>query len=395
MRSRSLGWSGALIVLLAWWSAASEAHTRSSSHSFWQSSDAGAVVRMVIPQQELTRLGLHPSHADYRSEAAALLQRGLRLHDAQGPCRAEAALLPELRAGDLIHRWQLHCRGTPSHVELRLFADSDVAHSHVASLQRDADAPDTAVLTRDAHSWHWRADQRADSGNAPEGVSAFFALGVIHILTGWDHLVFLLALIVAARRLREVVILATGFTVGHSLTLALAVLDIARPDSGAVEAFIALSIVLVALDSAVRQDAGARRLAVPLAAALLLLAALSPVMPWLVVAGIVLATISYMGLATRDAAQGAALRLTLTAAFGLFHGFGFAGILNDMALPPESRVLALLGFNLGVETGQLLLLAIAWPLLRAANRVRLPLAPAMTASAAGMGVYWYAMRLFG
>ena len=395
MRGHNAGWGGALLLLLACWSVGSEAHTRSSSHSFWQSGDSGAVVRMVIPQRELTRLGLNPAHPAYRSEAAALLQDGLRLHDAHGPCRAEAALLPELRDGDLIHRWQLHCQGTPTHVEQRLFANSEVAHSHIASLQRDAAAPDTAILTRNAHTWHWSAEHTTETGAAPKGVTAFFGLGVIHILTGWDHVVFLLALIVVASRLREVVILASGFTVGHSLTLALAVLDIARPASGAVEAFIALSIVLVALDSAVRQDAGVRRLAVPTTAALLLLAALSPVMPWLVVAGIVLATISYMGLSARDTAQGATLRLTLTAAFGLFHGFGFAGILNDMALPPESRVLALLGFNLGVETGQLLLLALAWPLLRAANRIRLPLAPAMTASAAGMGIYWYALRLFG
>ncbi|MCR9091722.1 MAG: hypothetical protein NXI11_10220, partial [Proteobacteria bacterium] len=65
MRSHNAGWGGALLLLLACWSVGSEAHTRSSSHSFWQSGDSGAVVRMVIPQRELTRLGLNPAHPAY------------------------------------------------------------------------------------------------------------------------------------------------------------------------------------------------------------------------------------------------------------------------------------------------------------------------------------------
>lgn len=386
--------AGLVGVLLMMISVAGEAHTRSTSHSYWQQDGQQATVRMVISQRELTRLGLSPDSAVYRQEAAALLQSTLQLYSDAAPCRAEADLLPELRGGNLVHRWRLHCPSAPTHVRNALFADSEVAHSHFATLHEDAAAPRTAVLTRDAATWQWTA---AGSGtnDAPQGMAAFFALGVIHILTGWDHLVFLLALIVVATGLRELVLLATGFTLGHSLTLALAVLGIAQPASAAVEAFIALSIVLVALDNAVRQDRAARTVALAALVGLLALAAISPVMPWLVVAGIALAAISYIGLSSPGDAQTARLRLALTAAFGLFHGFGFAGILNEMALPAGSRVVALLGFNLGVEVGQLFLLAVAWPLIRLATRASLPVSPALTAAAAGIGVYWYALRLFG
>jgi len=387
-------WAGLVGVLLMMISAAGEAHTRSTSHSYWQQDGQQATVRMVISQRELTRLGLSPDSAVYRQEAAALLQSSLRLYSDASPCRAEANLLPELRAGNLVHRWRLHCPSAPTHVHNTLFADSEVAHSHFATLHEDAAAPSTAVLTRDAATWQWTgAGSGAD--DAPQGMAAFFALGVIHILTGWDHLVFLLALIVIATSLRELVVLATGFTLGHSLTLALAVLGIAQPASAAVEAFIALSIVLVALDNAVRQDRAARTVALAALVGLLALAAISPVMPWLVVAGIALAAFSYIGLSSPGDAQTARLRLALTAAFGLFHGFGFAGILNEMSLAAGARVVALLGFNIGVEVGQLLLLAVAWPLIRLATRVSLPVSPAVTASAAGIGVYWYALRLFG
>lgn len=388
------GWAWLAGVLLLSVACSSQAHTRSTSHSYWQQDGDAATVRMVISQRELTRLGLAPDAPGYRQEAAALLQSALRLYSDDTPCAAQAALLPERRDGDLIHRWRLHCPAPPTHVQNALFADSNVAHSHFATLDEGTGPPRTAVLTRDAATWHWTT--AGDSGSsAPQGLSAFFALGVIHILTGWDHLVFLLALIVVATGLRELAILATGFTLGHSLTLALAVLGIAQPASAAIEAFIALSIVLVALDNAVRQNRGAATTALVSVMGLLGLAALSPIMPWLVVAGIALATFSYIGLSASRGQQSAPLRLALTAAFGLFHGFGFAGILNDMALPAGSRVVALLGFNLGVEVGQLLLLAAAWPLLRLAARASLPLSPALTASAAGIGVYWYALRLFG
>ncbi|MFN8641462.1 MAG: HupE/UreJ family protein [Candidatus Binatia bacterium] len=75
------------------------------------------------------------------------------------------------------------------------------------------------------------------------------ALGVEHILTGYDHLVFLLGLLLLGGRLGDVVRIVTGFTVAHSLTLALAVFGVARPPSGAIEALIGLSIALVATEN--------------------------------------------------------------------------------------------------------------------------------------------------
>jgi hydrogenase/urease accessory protein HupE len=138
----------------------------------------------------------------------------------------------------------------------------------------------------------------------------YLRLGVEHILTGVDHLLFVLALTLLASSLGALVKTITAFTVAHSLTLALASLGVVHVPSAPVEAVIALSIVFVARELWLlanrRPGLGARR-------------------PWPVALG-----------------------------FGLLHGLGFAGALGQIGLPPTDIPLALFTFNLGVELGQLL-----------------------------------------
>jgi hypothetical protein len=152
-------------------------------------------------------------------------------------------------------------------------------------------------------------------GAAPEGgvFGRVVALGVEHILTGWDHLLFLVALLLGAKGLRGVLKLATAFTVGHSVTLALAALQIWAPPSRLTESLIAASIVFVGVQN-VRRKASERH--------------------W-----------------------------PLALAFGLVHGFGLAGALEAVALEGKGLVLRLFAFNLGVELGQLLVLLPLVPLL--------------------------------
>ncbi len=151
------------------------------------------------------------------------------------------------------------------------------------------------------------------------GVAGYIGLGVTHILGGLDHLLFVVALVLLGRprtpgAARRLAFSLTGFTLGHSVTLALAVLGQLRLPGPPVEACIALSIVVVA------------------AAALR-----SP------------------GEASEPPEHAVALPLAI--AFGQLHGLGFAGALREVGLPPNGIVGALLGFNLGVELGQLLVLA--------------------------------------
>jgi hydrogenase/urease accessory protein HupE len=196
---------------------------------------------------------------------------------------------------------------------------------------------------------------------ALEVAATYLRLGIEHILFGFDHLLFVLALVILVREWRRVAMTVTAFTVAHSITLAAATLGFVNVPGPPVEAAIALSIVLVAVEIV-----NARHGKPSLTARL----------PWLV-----------------------------AFSFGLLHGFGFAGALAEVGLPQHAIPVALLFFNLGVEIGQLFFVAavltFAWllsnagtlhfkPVLdqRAMNRIDVIAAYAIGAVAA----YWLIER---
>lgn len=153
----------------------------------------------------------------------------------------------------------------------------------------------------------------AASPGPMEVVSTYIVLGIEHILVGFDHLLFVLALVLIVNGHRRLLITVTAFTLAHSITLALATFGIIRLPGPPVEAIIALSIVFVAVEI-LRQQRGDK--------------SLTARQPWLV-----------------------------AFAFGLLHGLGFAAALAEVGLPKTAIPLALLFFNVGVEVGQLLFIA--------------------------------------
>jgi len=181
----------------------------------------------------------------------------------------------------------------------------------------------------------------------------YFVLGVEHILFGIDHLLFVLALLLIVRGVGLLVKTITAFTIAHSITLALATLGIVHMPTVPVEAVIALSIVFVAAEI-VRSRRGEH--------------GLTERAPWLV-AGV----------------------------FGLLHGFGFAGALTEVGLPPNDIPLALLFFNLGVEAGQLAFVAVVLAIIALLRRSHLPApewAPLVPAYAIGIvAMFWLVQRL--
>ena len=150
----------------------------------------------------------------------------------------------------------------------------------------------------------------ADAG----GFVSFVRLGVEHILTGWDHLLFLLVLLLRGGGWLSLVKIITAFTIAHSVTLALAALEVVSLPDRLVEAVIALSIALVAAENLFLRPLVSRRWAVSFA-------------------------------------------------FGLVHGFGFSSVLRELGIPTHGLVLSLLGFNVGVELGQGLVVALVLPAL--------------------------------
>ncbi len=154
---------------------------------------------------------------------------------------------------------------------------------------------------------------------APHGAYGFFRLGIEHILTGFDHILFVFALMLRGGRIGSLLGIVTAFTVGHSLTLGLSVLGIVRLPGWIIEPLIAASIAYVAAENIFLQRIPSRR--------------------WLV-----------------------------SLLFGLVHGFGFAGALLELELPREGLFSSLLFFNLGVEAGQAMIIAVLFPALLLLSR---------------------------
>ena len=183
----------------------------------------------------------------------------------------------------------------------------------------------------------------------------YLTTGIEHIFLGYDHIAFLVAVVLWARRLVPVIKIVTAFTVAHSITLSLATLNVVAIPSAIVEPAIAASIVYVAMENFFTRNIDGR---------------------W-----------------------------RITFAFGLIHGFGFAGALREIGLPTNAVAAALAAFNIGVEIGQVAIVAIVVPALIALDRLVAAdkKTPARTASLVyglsalitTLGSYWFLMRVFG
>lgn len=182
-----------------------------------------------------------------------------------------------------------------------------------------------------------------------QAAGGFVLMGIEHILTGYDHMLFLLSLLMVGATLPQLLKIVTAFTVAHSITLSLAVLGIVDLPSRWVESAIALSITYVAAENVLRGRAslGSR---------------------WLVTFG-----------------------------FGLVHGLGFASALTELHLPRANLAASLVGFNLGVEIGQVSVILLATLTLNAI--LQYGWAPAfrrwVSAAAALIGFVWFVQRMFG
>ena len=178
----------------------------------------------------------------------------------------------------------------------------------------------------------------------------FVGSGVHHIAIGPDHILFVIGLLLPGGRLRRLLAIVTAFTIGHSVTLALATLSIVDPPARVVEPLIALSIVFVGADNLL---AGAR---------------------------------------DRD------VRAWVALVFGLVHGFGFASVLRDVGLPGGALGVSLLAFNLGVELGQAVIVVVVASALNQLRHWRPGLAARLaqvgSALVLAAGAWWFVERVF-
>lgn len=243
--------------------------------------------------------------------------------------------------------WQMIRPGDAQTVDVlsRLYAD-DASSRTVVTIMRDGQASDDVLL--DAQHPDYITTRPADSFGALAG--RYVRMGITHILSGPDHVLFVLGLLLLGQSLGAVLRTITAFTLAHSLTLGIAALGLFVPSSRIVEPLIALSIVAVAVEN----------------------------------------------LRGRPTSRQRDYRPLVAFAFGLVHGFGFAGALTDAGLTGRALWIALGAFNIGVEVGQSLIVIAAVPVITWCARRYLPqwrrVVVVGSLAIAAIGGYWFVAR---
>lgn len=215
-------------------------------------------------------------------------------------CPPPAATSQTISGDAIVESWQVHCKLDTGRITIE---GLDRTLTDVFVRLRSTDGAETTHILRPASA----SFALGDPSGSP--ASAYLQIGAEHMLFGWDHLLFVLGLLLLTP-VRQLFWVITAFTLGHSLTLGITALGLFSLPSEPVELLIALSIFFLAVE-VVRKWAGRTSLTIR--------------RPWLI-----------------------------ALAFGLLHGLGFAGALADIGLPKGEEIWALLLFNLGVEIGQIL-----------------------------------------
>ena len=368
----------ALFALVALAAPLAAAHAIGLSRGEYRTLPDGVEARLVFDRAELGAL-LEGTPGDAPEAAAAFTSAGaravlehrivqrLRVSAGDGePCPGELGdVTPSDDTGvTLTVRYRCATAPDTREVEVEFWDALTPGHRHLV-LTPSAPSRDAPTSER-ASALNGTANDSIASGQTPQIVYAssprftlaaaavrespspfgWLSLGVEHILGGYDHLLFLLALVIVMPVARTLAATVSVFTLAHSITLALAALRVVALPSGWVECAIALSIVYVGLEN------------------------LTP--------------------------RAERPRFAIVFAFGLVHGFGFAGALAELGLPAAQTPGALLSFNAGVELGQLAVLAVVFPLVQLCRRAPwfVPRAvPALSLATALAGAVWFFERV--
>ena len=390
----------ALITLLLLVGAPAQAHTRSESHSSWVVDKRQVRTTITFPDKEAEYVG----HGGRPSDDELLVYLNTRIGVSAGGRACYAAVpghMLQAATGYRRSEYVFDCP-TDKNLALQFAAFVDLVPSHVDFAQiQFADGEVVEQLFTQSDT---RLDLTASQGGKfkSAGFIDFVKMGIMHIFTGVDHMSFLLGLVLISRRLRDLVFVVSGFTLGHSITLALAVTGVIRPHGQFIDALVALTIALVGVENVVVSLNKPAKVAWSTGGFLLVLALLSfwgiGVLPPALLLGTAIFSAAYL-LISGQLHESGRLRMVVTTIFGLIHGFGFAADLLEARLPPEKLAQILFGFNIGVEVGQLAVVLAVTGVVFFARRMRLATPRPITVDLLGSaliaeGVAWFISRSF-
>lgn len=358
------------------------AHASSESYANWLQDDKHIEVKFTIKLSDLNLLAdfFEGEKMGWQERVASHIEDNIFLMASETPCTLKFGnALIKVAHGYFQYQNRFQCS---SYENLKIinnaFFSWDKSHMHIARLTEKDGHIQEAIFLDSQRQWSSSENQLDISQTV--SIPAFILLGFEHILSGWDHLAFLLALLLLCfannSSWKTIALLVTGFTLGHSISLFLSMQQLLISDSLMVEAFIAWSILLLVFETRFQITPSQKYLAGFLLVAFFAYAFigqvfLSSIFPILSLIGLLLFSLSYLYLGQRLQTKKSKVLLAtlITSAFGFIHGLGFAGNLQTYQISQESVLPALFGFNVGVELGQILIIFIIFAVYKLVSKL--------------------------
>ena len=378
------------------------AHARSESYSHWHLSGHTVIGTVTIPLREVILLYQDGNNAETppRSLFHDHLIANIGVSAGDDMCHQTGSNILHAASGFVRVEVSFTCPElAPDTASFLAMFDASPSHVNYAKVHQDGTLLGESLFTSAKPNWNFGTlDDKSNSS-----FLAFLGIGIQHIAGGIDHIAFLFGLLLIAGSLGRSVIAVTGFTLGHSISLAAAVLGYVHAEGQLVEAFIGFTVALVAVEYFLLQRPDISRFAI-----------ISLTIAW--VTGIAAVGLDYLParalfayggfgvfaacyllaaskISGKQGGRATLLLFVATCCFGLVHGFGFAGFLMETGRLGASLFIPLLGFNLGVELGQLIIVTvtlIAGMILK--DRIPAALPQIVAATLCGIGIFWFVSR---
>ena len=355
-----------IVILCSFFSFPVNSHQISQSFSNWTVEEKNITAVFSVAPRYITLLPVLDGYYDsLEDQLSNHLKKNIKIFSSEKPCEISSPILTKRNEDNSIKAMlNFECleAGNTLSIENNSFFDASAGHIHFARIKINSNDWEETIFTSTRKKNEFSLISGKNQQSSFEVFFDYIKLGFEHILLGFDHLAFLMTLLLVSLNLKKVFFTVTGFTIGHSITLALAALGLVQPSSVAIEALIGFTILLVASQALLLEDKktpiflkSSVGFLIILGLASIIFGGIVSPLTWL---GLIIFMISYSYLVEvkRDAET---FNPALTLVFGLIHGFGFASVLLELGLPKGKAVSSLFGFNLGVELGQILVVTLA------------------------------------
>ena len=393
--------SGLLVILLFTFSLDVFSHQRSESYSKWSVEEDEnhtlVNVAFTIRLSNLNKLE-GPLAGEWEDRISAYI---ISSFTTDSDCLQESKHRVMTSRADDIFRvsWTLSCNQMLEEIKTNVFFDRDPTHSHIARYIYDLNLSTEKLFTTQTKAWNLKDIYSSKESSVNSSFKEYVLLGIKHISTGYDHLAFLFGLLLLNQRLKSLVLAITGFTLGHSLTLSLAVLDLVRPVNSFIEALIGFSIALLGLEFLIRHSKSnstyVKNISYFLFLFLLLYFVFSGGSNSLGLLGLFIFSFCYLTLVSKNLSS--FFSLFIASIFGLIHGFGFGGFLFEVGFSEDNILKTLFGFNLGVEIGQLMAMSLFILIIFGISKLDIKnkeyINPLLATFLVTLGTYWFVYRV--